>query len=188
MSSAIRHTPNILTVLRIVLVFPFVWYMVNGEHDRALWTLLLAGATDSADGFLARKFQWRSQFGSIADPVADKILMVTAYLTLGITGHMPWWVAAVVVCRDVYIFTGAIVYWFVVGRYEGSPTVLSKACTFFMILLGLLVLGNLVWPLLQPEWIEGLGALVVALCVVSMAQYTVQGVQGYNKVRGKVGG
>lgn len=188
MSSAIRQIPNALTVLRIVLVVPFVWFMVNGEHGRALWTLLLAGATDTADGFLARRFQWRSQFGSIADPVADKVLMVSAYLTLGITGHMPWWVAAVVVCRDVYIFTGAIVYWFVVGRYEGSPTMVSKACTFFMISLGLVVLGNLVWPLLQPEWIEGLSALVVVLCVVSLGQYTLQGIQGYRKVRGKVGG
>ncbi|MBA56085.1 MAG: CDP-alcohol phosphatidyltransferase [Pseudomonadales bacterium] len=189
MNAAIRNIPNALTVLRIVLVFPFVWYMVNGEHDRALWTLLVAGATDSADGFLARKFQWRSQFGSIADPVADKVLMVTAYLTLAITGHMPWWVAAVVVCRDVYIFTGAIAYWFVVGRYEGSPTLLSKACTFFMITLGLVVLANLVWPLLEPDWIQAFSALVVVLCIFSMGQYTVQGIQGYSrKVRGKVGG
>lgn len=183
MTSAIRQIPNALTVLRIVLVAPFVWYMVAGQHDKALWTLLLAGATDGADGFLARKFQWRSQFGSIADPVADKVLMVTAYLTLGITGHMPWWVVAVVVCRDLYIFTGAILYWFVVGRYQGSPTLLSKACTFLMITLGLVVLANLVWPLLQPAWIQGLSVVVVVLCLVSMAQYSLQGFQGYIKKR-----
>ncbi|MEE2732835.1 MAG: CDP-alcohol phosphatidyltransferase family protein [Pseudomonadota bacterium] len=183
MSSAVRHIPNILTVLRMVLVLPFVWYTINGEHDRALWTLLLAGATDGADGFLARKFQWRSQFGSIADPVADKVLMVTAYLTLGLTGHMPWWVVAVVVTRDVYIFLGAIGYWFAVGRYQGRPTLLSKACTFLMITLGLAVLGNLVWPLLAPIWIEGLSALVVVLCVVSMGQYTLQAIHGYRNKR-----
>ncbi len=183
MSSPIRQLPNILTVLRIVLVFPFVWFMVAGEHDRALWTLLVAGASDGVDGFLARKFDWRSQFGSIADPVADKILMVTAYVTLGITGHMPWWVVAVVVCRDVYIFAGAILYWFVVKRYEGRPTLISKVCTFLMITLGLVVLGNLVWSVIEPVWIQGLSLVVVALCVVSMIQYTIQGVRGYSKVK-----
>ena len=188
MKSILRQLPNILTILRIVLVFPFVCFMVNGEHDRALWTLLLAGATDGADGYLARKFRWRSQFGSIADPVADKILLVTAYFTLGVTGNMPWWLVAVVVCRDVYIFIGAITYWFVVGRYEGSPTLISKVCTFFMIVLGLAVLGNLVWPLIEPFWIQGLSLLVVVLCLVSMIQYTLQGIQGYREMRGKARG
>jgi len=162
-------------------VFPFVWIMFNEQYDRALWTLLLAGLSDGLDGLLARKFNWRSQFGSIADPVADKILLITAFLALGLTENLPWWVVAVVVSRDVYIFTGAIAYWFLVGRYEGSPTMLSKTCTFLMIVLGLAVLGNLVWPLVPPLWLQWLSFMVVALSIISMGQYTVLGILGYRR-------
>jgi len=183
----LQHLPNSLTLLRIVLVVPFVWYMVREQYDLALWVLLVAGITDGIDGLLARACNWRTQFGSIADPVADKILMISAYLTLGITGHMEWWVAAAVVARDIYIFIGAIVYWFVVKHYEGSPTWLSKLCTCLMVVLGLTVLANLTWPLVPAALVHWFGLLVVALCVVSMVQYTGQFIQGYRaRQRGAV--
>lgn len=174
-----QHLPNVLTVLRIILVFPFIGFMAQGEYDLALWTLLVAGVSDGVDGFLARRFNWRSQFGSIADPVADKILLVTAFVALGLTGDMAWWVVAVVVCRDVYIFSGAIAYWFLVGRYEGRPTLLSKTCTFLMIVLGLGVLCNLVWDLIPTLWLLYLSYTVAALCLINMGQYTLLGIQGY---------
>ena len=187
MNSGIRHLPNILTVTRIVLVFPFVWFMFNEQYDRALWTLLLAGVSDGVDGFLARQYNWRSQFGSIADPVADKILLITTFLTLGLTDHLPWWVVAVVVSRDLYIFCGAIAYWFVVGRYEGSPTMLSKTCTFMMIVLGLVVIANLVWPLVPPPLLLWLSYLVVGLSFISMGQYTLLGIRGFARKRAHSG-
>lgn len=185
MSLPIQHLPNVLTLLRMLLVIPFIWFMSQGRYDHALWTLLVAGVSDGVDGFLARQFNWRSQFGSIADPVADKILLVTAYLALGLTHNLAWWVVGVVVFRDLYIFTGAIAYWFVVGRYQGKPTMLSKLCTFLMILLGLGVLCNLVWALIPEPLVLYLSYLVVGLCVVSVGQYTWLGIQGYRlKQRG----
>lgn len=179
MSLPIQQLPNILTLMRIVLVLPFVWFMYKQQYDLALWTLLLAGVSDGVDGFLARQFNWRSQFGSIADPVADKILLVTAFLALGFSGAMAWWVIAIVVFRDICIFFGSIAYWFLVGRYEGRPTFLSKTCTFLMILLGLGVLCNLVWAVIPAVWLLYLSYAVVALCVISMGQYAMLGVQGY---------
>lgn len=185
MSLPIRHLPNILTLIRIVLVLPFIWFMSEAQYDRALWTLLIAGVSDGVDGFLARQFNWRSQFGSIADPVADKTLLVSTFLALALTDNMAWWVVAVIVVRDIGIFIGAIAYWFLVGRYEGRPTFLSKICTFLMIVLGLGVLCNLVWTLIPAVWLTYLSYVVVALCIISMLQYTMLGVQGYRaKQRG----
>lgn len=179
MSSTLRQLPNALTVLRILLVGPFVWLMLSEKYEWALWILLVAGLSDGLDGFLARRYGWGSRFGSIADPVADKVLMVSAFLTLGYTGQLAWWAVAVVVLRDIYIFLGAILYWFIVQHYDGNPTLLSKACTFLMVVLGLSVLINLIWPLVPAPAIEWLAVIVGVFCIVSMGQYTVQFLQGY---------
>lgn len=179
MISNLSQLPNILTILRILLVFPFVYYMTMEDFGLALGLLFVAGFTDSLDGLLARRFGWRSQFGSIADPVADKILLVTVYMTLGVGGHLPIWLVGLIVVRDLYIFCGAIAYWFLVGRYEGKPTLVSKACTFMLISLGLLTIANLVWPVIPLLALEVIIWVVVSLCLISVLQYSVIGVRGY---------
>ncbi len=188
MMSAVRQLPNMLTILRVLLVFPFVYFMVQQAYGVALAILFLAGLTDSLDGALARRFGWRSTFGSIADPVADKVLLVTAFITLGWGGHIPLWLVALIVLRDLYIFSGAIAYWFVVGKYEGKPTLISKACTFMLITLGLLTIANLVWPVIADWVFESIIWLVVALCLVSLIQYTLIAIKGYRSKQVKVAG
>ena len=181
MISKWHQLPNTLTILRILLAIPFVIYMAEQAYGVALALLFVAGFTDSLDGLLARRFGWRSQVGSIADPVADKVLMVTAYVTLGYWGHLPAWLVAVVVLRDVLIFAGAIVYWFTVGRYEGKPTLISKACTFVAVALGLFTIANLVWPVF-PQWMmQAIIWSLVSLCVISLLQYVALGFAGYRK-------
>lgn len=183
MSQSLRQLPNLITLMRIALVVPFAWWMAQGQYDRALWTLLVAGVSDGVDGFLARRYHWQSQFGSIADPVADKCLLVTAFVMLGLSGQLPWWLVAVVVLRDVYIFSGALAYWFIVGRYQGRPTLLSKICTFALVVLGLGALGDLIWPPVPELLLQGLMALVLILCPVTMLQYTLLGVRGLRRRR-----
>lgn len=176
--SVLRQIPNALTILRILLVVPFAVCMMQREFAAALVILFVAGFTDALDGFLARYFNWRSLFGSIADPVADKILLITTYVSLGFVGHMPWWLVVVVVVRDLIIFTGAITYWFVVGKYEGKPTFVSKLCTFCLILVGLGVLANLVFLPLPPLFFQIYPWVLLILCVFSLMQYLVLGIQG----------
>lgn len=176
--SVLRQIPNILTMLRILLVVPFALCMARQEYAVALVILFVAGFTDGLDGFLARYFHWRSRFGSIADPVADKILLVTTYVALGLLGHMPLWLVAVVVVRDLVIFTGAIAYWFAVGEYEGRPTLMGKLCTFCLILVGLGVLANQVFLPLPVLFFQLYPWLLLGLCTVSLAQYGVMGVKG----------
>lgn len=177
--SYLRQLPNTLTLLRIVLVVPFALCMMEREFAAALVILFVAGFTDGLDGFLARYFKWHSRFGSIADPVADKILLITAYVSLGWVGQMPWWLVAVVVVRDLLIFSCAIAYWFLVGKYDGKPTLLSKVCTFCLILVGLAVLANLVFLPLPPLFFLVYPWVLLGLCVISLLQYLHMGLEGW---------
>jgi len=178
-TSYLRQIPNVLTLLRIALVVPFAVFMAQHQFMPALVVLFVAGLTDGLDGFLARYFHWRSQFGSIADPVADKVLLVTTYVSLGFVGHMEWWLVAVVVGRDLLIFSGAIAYWFLVGKYQGQPTLVSKACTFFEILVGIGVLANLAFLPLPVWFFQAYPWILLVLCSVSLLQYLHMGLQGF---------
>lgn len=183
MTDYLRQIPNALTILRIALVVPFAVVLLREQYVAALVLLFIAGFTDGLDGFLARYFGWRTLFGSIADPVADKVLLVTTYLCLGWLGQMPWWLVAVVVGRDGIIFSGAIAYWFLVGKYEGQPTWVSKVCTFCQILVGIALVAHQAFlPL--PAWFFAVYPwILLVLCSVSLYQYVQMGVQGYRQRR-----
>ena len=181
MTDYLRQIPNALTLLRIALVVPFAVLVLREEFVAALVVLFIAGFTDGLDGFLARYFHWKSLFGSIADPVADKFLLVTTYLCLGWLQQMSWWLVAVVVGRDVIIFSGAIAYWFLVGRYEGKPTLISKLCTFCQIVVGIGVLAHLAFLPLPHWFFQGYPWLLLVLCSVSLLQYVQMGIQGYRQ-------
>ena len=179
MTDYLRQIPNALTLLRIALVVPFAVLVLRGEFVAALIILLVAALTDGLDGFLARYFHWRTVFGSIADPVADKFLLVTTYICLGLLDQMAWWLVAVVVGRDLIIFSGAIAYWFLVGRYEGKPTLVSKLCTFCQIVVGIGVLAHLAFLPLPAWFFQTYPWVLLVLCTVSLAQYLKWGIEGY---------
>lgn len=165
-----------ITVLRIFLVIPFVWVLLKEQYQLALLLLFIAGASDALDGFLARQYGWYSWFGSVADPIADKVLLVVSYLVLGYMGHMPAWLVYLVVGRDILIFSGAFLYWKIVGHFEGKPTWLGKSCTFSSIAFGLLVLVDLALFDISQSIID-FGALIVAvLCALSGLHYVYLGI------------
>lgn len=172
----LKSIPNMLTILRILLVIPFVWALLNELYPLALVLLFVAGATDGLDGFLARHYGWYSWFGSVADPIADKILLVVSYVILGYMGHLPLWLVYVVVARDIVIFSGAFAYWRLVGHFEGKPSWLGKVCTFVLILYGLLVLVHLAWLPVSPALIDWGAYLVALLCVASGLHYVYLGI------------
>ena len=174
-SALLKSIPNTLTILRIILVVPFSWALLTEQYPLALGLLFVAGLTDGLDGFLARQFGWYTWFGSVADPVADKILLVVTYLILGYLGHIPLWLVALVVGRDIVIFTGSIIYSKVVGHFEGKPTLLGKICTFLLIVYGLLVLVHLGLWQLSPQILIW-GAWVIAFfAITSGLQYVYLG-------------
>ncbi len=110
MSRVLRHLPNLLTASRIVLVPPGVAAVLAARWDLALAVLFLAGASDALDGFLAKRFDWRSQLGALLDPVADKLLFAGMFVGIALVGLLPRWLVATIIGRDVVIVSGAIAY------------------------------------------------------------------------------
>ncbi len=138
------HIPNIITILRIVLVGPIAWLLIQGAYVDALVLMVIAGVSDAFDGFLARRFNWMTRLGATLDPLADKLLVAAVFLVFTWQGHIPLWVAIIVLVRDFTIVAGAGVYKVLYEEVEISPTFLSKANTAMqLIVLILLMIGLL---------------------------------------------
>ncbi len=139
----LRLLPNALTLFRIVAVIPLVVLLFIGEFRSALILAFVAGFSDLIDGFLARRFNWQTEFGGMLDPLADKLLMLAATVSLTILGHLPLWLVALVVLREVIIVGGGLYYHYRIEPVTASPTWLSKFNTFLLVALVLLVLLRL---------------------------------------------
>jgi cardiolipin synthase len=142
-SSRILTVPNMLTVFRMVLIPVFVTLLF---YHRFLWALavfVLAGLTDGLDGLLARRFSQQSQLGTILDPIADKLMLVTAFIVLSMRGvfpqplpsHLPvpFWVTIAVISRDVFITVGALAINMMTGFRGFRPSWLGKLNTIVQI-------------------------------------------------------
>lgn len=129
----VNQIPNLLTVLRIVLIAPFSYFLITQHYQSAFLVFVVAGVSDGVDGFLARHFNWRSRFGAIADPLADKLLLVTTYVLLTWMGELPLWLVLLIFGRDLIIVVGGLLFYFKVHRFDVKPTLLGKICTFIQI-------------------------------------------------------
>ncbi len=166
-----RFLPNLITILRILLTAPFVWTLLHGHYGVALALFVVAGVSDGVDGFLAKHFDWISRLGAILDPIADKLLLISAYLSLGWLHRLPWWLVALVLLRDLVIVVGAAAYYFVVGRFAMAPLVSSKINTFAQIVLVVMVLWGAWHGGLAASW-RGLAEYgVVATTLFSGSAY-----------------
>ncbi|WP_045220976.1 CDP-alcohol phosphatidyltransferase family protein [Desulfonatronum thioautotrophicum] len=169
--------PNLITLFRIVLVPVFVVLFIDQRFGAALVVFLVAGVSDGLDGFLARVLQQRSQLGALLDPVADKLLLVTAYLSLGLTGLLPSWLAVLVISRDLLIIGGmALLHiWGVDVRARIQPTRLSKVntCGQIVLIIGVLAMHSFALP--WHGLVLGLVVLVTASTVLSGIHYVAIG-------------
>lgn len=130
-----KYLPNIISMIRILLVIPAVHYLWHNEYGKALLVFFVAGVSDVLDGFLARRFGWISRLGSLLDPLGDKLLMTAIYFTLGLMGHLPMWLVALVIGRDVVIIIGALTYRLLIKQITMQHLLISKLNTGFQILL-----------------------------------------------------
>lgn len=124
-----RHLPNLISLGRILLIWPVLLSLRDGEYLLTLGWFVVAALSDALDGFLAKRFHWTSALGRIIDPLADKLLLVTVFVYGAWLGLLPIWLAAAAVARDFVIGLGAMVFraWF--GPLHGRPTVISKINT-----------------------------------------------------------
>jgi cardiolipin synthase (CMP-forming) len=170
----LRHLPNALTVLRILLVGPVVWFLLHGDYRSTLIGFAIAAVTDALDGLLAKRFGWTSELGKVLDPLADKLLLVAMFITLGVLGFAPVWLTVLVVARDVVIAGGALLFHLSFGALGGRPTPVSKLNTLCQILFVLAVIGQAAGLGVAEPVVTSFGALVMVTTVVSGLDYVLR--------------
>ena len=168
---SLRHTPNIVTAIRILLVAPIAVTLVN--HQLAITIVLFgfAALSDAADGFLAKRCGWQSELGAVLDPAADKLLLVTVFVTLAYLKLMPLWLMAAAVTRDAVIVLGALLYRYWIGPLRVRPSFVSKFNTLCQAAYIMAVVGREQLSV-PPSWVVVLlGALVFVTVIVSGIDY-----------------
>jgi cardiolipin synthase len=166
-----RHLPNIICLIRIALIVPLVAAMLDGKQALILVLFCTAAVSDALDGFLAKRFGWTSELGRFLDPAADKLLLMSVFITAAWLDIAPWWLAAVAIARDITIGIGALAYrlWF--GPIQGQPTAISKTNTAMQMFYLLAVILASVSGFPPRGLLDILAALVVFTTLVSGVDY-----------------
>lgn len=193
MSSRVVTIPNLLTVVRMALIPLFVTMLFYQRFGWAIAIFVTAGITDGLDGLLARRFDQKSQIGTILDPIADKLLLVTSFVVLSLPAiypqplsrHLPipFWVTAAVLSRDIFIVVGSAVINVVTGFRGFRPSQLGKINTVLQIFAVLLVLVCARTPWLSGYILPTTYMLTFALAVISGVHYTFHASQLLNEDR-----
>lgn len=175
------NIPNFLTLIRIFLVPVLVIFLIQGLFLNALIVFIVAGITDALDGFFARILKQRTVLGSYMDPLADKALIISSYVTLSILGMIPAWLTVIVVSRDFIILLGISVLFFMSVSFDVRPAFVSKLTTVLQLLtvFSVLVLrylpGGFYWQLVEVAyWATAL------FTVASGLNYVIKGVKFIN--------
>jgi cardiolipin synthase len=163
--------PNLISILRIFMSVPIVWMLLEQQFGVALVLFALAGISDGLDGYLAKHYGWQSQLGGLLDPLADKVLLVSSYLTLALIDIIPVWLVMLVILRDLVIVTGALVYHFRVMELTANPSLISKINTFSQIVLVLAVVLDRGLVSLPGVLLDSLVWVVMATTLASGVNY-----------------
>ena len=135
------NIPNMITLGRLLAVPVTVWLILNDFIFAAFWLFVAAGISDAIDGFLAKRWNQITEFGAYLDPLADKALLASVFITLGVQGHLESWLVILVVFRDVMIVGAVVLFQTMVRSLEMDPLFISKVNTLAQIILAALVLG-----------------------------------------------
>jgi len=172
--------PNLITLARILLVPVVVWAIASHAMWLAFVLFLVAGVSDAIDGFLAKRFGMTTELGAYLDPLADKALIVSIYLTLGINGDIPLWLVILVVSRDILIVGGIILSWLMDNPLTIKPLWVSKLNTVAQIAFACVVLGSLGFNILVPNLRFVLMGAVAVLTLLSIGAYLNEWVRHMN--------
>ena len=166
----VRQLPNLISSIRILLIVPIAVALARRQTVATLWLFGVAAASDAMDGYLARRFGWRTELGGILDPVADKLLMATVFVMLTLLGRVPLWLTTTVIARDGIIVLGAISYRILIGPVKARPSRVSKLNMLCQVafVLAIVVEPQFSW---LGAWALPLGALVFVIVVVSGIDY-----------------
>lgn len=168
----LKYLPNTFSLMRLLLIAPFLYYLYQAQYTSALYIFLTAGITDALDGWLARQFGWQSRFGSFVDPLADKLLIASSFVSLALLKQLPWWLVSLVFFRDLTISLGVVAWQrFVPQRLDFKPTHLSKINTVLQLVLVVFCLVELAFAQTLPALTYFLIALTSVTTMASYADY-----------------
>ena len=181
----IANIPNIITLGRIILVPIVVWAIASNQMEIAFAVFVVAGVSDAVDGFLAKRFNMTSDLGALLDPLADKALLVSIYIALGIWGAIPRWIVILVVSRDIMIVSAVIVSWLFDKPVQMKPLMVSKLNTVAQVAFAALVLGSLGFGFQLSPYDFILMALVTVFTLVSVSLYLVEWIRHMSTIEAR---
>lgn len=177
-----RQLPNLVTALRGALALPLLWLILEQHYLAALAVLLLAGASDALDGYLAKRNGWQSRLGAVLDPIADKLLLTVAIFALWKVAAMPVDLLLLMLVRDVLLGLGSLAWWWRFGPFTPVPSRFGKFATFAQVLLvaGLLLhLSGFALPLDLRIGLIGAAAVFTAVSGVDyLVRYSLRAWRG----------
>lgn len=142
--TVLRQLPNLITILRLILVIPIVVSIYEREFEVSLILFVIAGLSDGLDGLVARRFGWVSPFGKLLDPVADKLLLLATTITLAVLGHFPLMLMFLMIVKDFAIVAAYFTYALLAGFPEIRPILIGKGTTTLQILLIICIILDLI--------------------------------------------
>jgi len=165
------YIPNAICILRIILVIPIIDFLWDKQYENALGLIAIAGISDFLDGFLAKRNNWRSNLGAALDPAADKILLVSVFVTLYFMDLIPFWLMATVLMRDFMILFGLALYYYFIEKPNPNPSFVSKLNTNLQIFFVLFVIAGQIFSSNFDLIIHFTGSLVFLTSILSGMDY-----------------
>lgn len=177
--------PNIITLGRILLVPFIVWAIASDQMEIAFIIFIVAGVSDAVDGFLAKRFNMASELGALLDPIADKALLVSIYVALGVWDAVPRWLVILVVSRDIMIVAAVIVSWLVGKPIPMKPLMVSKLNTVAQVAFAALVLAALGFGFKSNPYDLILMGFVTVFTLVSVSLYLMEWVRHMSTIEAR---
>jgi cardiolipin synthase len=177
------NIPNFLSLLRIILVPVFVIFLIQYSYASALIIFTIAGLTDALDGALARLLNKQTKLGAFLDPLADKILLTTSFISLSIFGLIPGWLTVIVISRDFIILLGIMILSMMSVTYEIKPLFVSKITTGLQIgtVFLTLFLESFTYNIVSRDLIFTLSWLTASFTIISGLFYIFKGINFINR-------
>jgi cardiolipin synthase len=174
-----------ITLARIILVPVIVWAIASNQMEIAFAVFVVAGVSDAVDGFLAKRFNMTSELGALLDPLADKALLVSIFISLGIWGEIPRWLVILVVSRDIMIVSAVIVSWLFDKPVAMKPLMVSKLNTVAQVAFAALVLASLAFNFDPRPYDLILMGFVTVFTLVSVSLYLVEWVRHMSTIEAR---
>jgi len=175
------NIPNLITLLRIMLVPVIVILLIQGSFFHALIVFIVASLSDALDGFLARVLKQQTVLGAYLDPIADKALLASSFVTLSVLHVIPSWLAVIVISRDFIILLGILVLSIMSINVEIRPAFVSKITTAMQLITVLLVLSIPCFRIgISEIWIQAAYWITALLTILSGLNYIMRGMELIN--------